>query len=120
MTDTLGFPHGFHKDEYAVDTRPYNYDTVVDGVLYHKRWVNSDGTLKTGIELEREKLRVELQCIARRLVAIEKETAALESNPDNHLCPHCGFHLVEWQEHGSYRCQNCKQVTMDCCDGPIP
>ena len=47
--------------------RPYNYHNI-DGVLVHKRWLNEDGTRKTGIELEREQLLVELELMADRLL----------------------------------------------------
>jgi len=43
-----------------------------DGVMIHKRWRNPDGSPKTGIELEKEQMRVELEDIASRLLDLCK------------------------------------------------
>lgn len=43
---------------------------VVDGVLIHERWLNPDGTRKTGVELEKEELLVQIQCVASRLMEL--------------------------------------------------
>ena len=52
-----------------------DYRVTPDGLLAHKRWLNPDRTWKTGAELQKEMLRVELECIARRLIALANEIA---------------------------------------------
>lgn len=46
---------------------------VVDGMLVHRRWVNEDGTMKTGRELQLALMQVELEDITRRLQRITRE-----------------------------------------------
>lgn len=46
---------------------------AVNGVLVARRWVNEDGTMKTGRELKLALIQVELEDITRRLVRISRE-----------------------------------------------
>src|SRR3990167_2980392 len=91
-----------------------DYRVTADGGLSHKRWLNPDNSLKTGLDLKREKLRVELEVMARRLVALTKEMPADEST----RCPFCNvFPFREEPLHGHYICSNCRNVTSGCCNG---
>src|SRR3990167_10373806 len=105
-----------------------DYRVTADGGLTHKRWLNSDGTRKTGVELEKEKMRVELESISRRLIVLcpddfdafmaildnppepnEKLKALMRNEP---TCPFCRvFPFREEPLHGHYICSNCRNVT---------
>ena len=50
-----------------------NYTLTPEGTLVHKRWLNEDGTRKTGIDLEKEQMKVELEIMAQRLIALGNE-----------------------------------------------
>ena len=54
----------------AFENRPTDYALTPQGTLVHKRWINPDGTRKEGVELEKEQLRVDLELIAQRLLAL--------------------------------------------------
>lgn len=41
-----------------------------DGFLTHKRWLNPDGSRKTGLALEEERVRVQLEKCARMLLKL--------------------------------------------------
>src|SRR3990167_2536273 len=112
-----------------------DYRVTADGGLTHKRWLNSDGTRKTGVELEKEKMRVELESISRRLIVLcpddfDAFMAILDNPPEPNeklkrlmrneptRCPFCGCSpLVEEQLHGHYLCVSCRQITNGCCCG---
>ena len=49
-----------------------DYRLTPEGNLAHKRWLNPDGSYKVGVELENEKMRVELEIMARRLLEFVK------------------------------------------------
>ena len=51
--------------------RPHNY-VVIDNMLYHRRWINPDGTHKTGRALNDERARVALEQAARLLLEAGK------------------------------------------------
>jgi hypothetical protein len=46
--------------------------TTPEGTSTHSRWVGDDGEYITGRVMEVEKLRVELESIARRLLKVSK------------------------------------------------
>jgi hypothetical protein len=50
-----------------------DYRTTPDGTVTHKRWLNPDGSRKTGKDLEDELMRVELETIAQRLLSLARE-----------------------------------------------
>jgi hypothetical protein len=53
-------------------SREHQMVVTENETLISSRWLNADGTYKTGIDLETERLRVDLEDIARRLIAISK------------------------------------------------
>jgi hypothetical protein len=48
------------------------FEVTENGTLISSRWLNKDGTYKTGLDLETETLKVELADISRRLLSIAK------------------------------------------------
>src|SRR3990167_7258881 len=95
-----------------------DYRVTADGGLTHKRWLNPDNSLKTGLDLKREKLRVELEVMARRFVALTKEMPASHEP----ICNFCGLParlgggaINEVAGHRQTFC--CGQPLETCCDG---
>ena len=115
-----------------------DYRVTADGGLTHKRWLNSDGTRKTGVELEKEKMRVELESISRRLIVLcpddfDAFMAILDNPPEPNeklkrlmrnepICNFCGLPtrlgggaINEVAGHRQTFC--CGQPLETCCDG---
>jgi hypothetical protein len=67
-----------------------DYRLTPDGTVVHKRWLNADGSRKSGVELKKEILRVDLERISERLLEIDSDLSTIPI-PTEARCGFCGL-----------------------------